>query len=624
MATMQDLETALAAADAAGDTEGATHLAHVIQRAMQDKSNIIPGTHIPETMPQAPEPTLGEKAIGAGEAALTALTGATGGTLGMLGGTAKGLGKQIIAGEYGTPEGAAAVEKAAGEGAAALTYHPRTAAGQEYARTLGEVAQQLAPLGAAGGEVATVSAAAKQVAPVASTATRGVAAPAMAKAAELVREKTAAPTPGTMQGVGAAGTDVATMRRTMAEGLPVPFTGGSAPTRGQASRDFAQLQFEKETAKLGEVGAPLRQRAENQTETMLQNFDALIDKPGAVHFEPRAIGTAVDKALVNKVNVVKGQINRAFEAARASGEMAAPVEMAPLARTLDDLSSFEGVAKNIAAARREAQRLGAVIADENGKLVPKEMTINDAETLRQFVNASTDWMDKREALMAKRINASIDSATEGPGGDLYKHARGLRARFAQEFENVGLTSRLLGAKGGTSERKIALEDVFDKVIVASPTDEMNKLRGTLLRAGPEGKQAWADMKAKGIDYIKQASLSASQRDSRGNPLLSPDKLNRIVKALDDEGKLESLYGKKQAQTLRDLAEISSVIYTAPPGAVNTSNTVSALRMALDTIGTGVLTGMPLPAVTALKEAGKYVKNRKLKSRIDDALNPERK
>jgi hypothetical protein len=148
---------------------------------------------------------------------------------------------------------------------------------------------------------------------------------------------------------------------------------------------------------------------------------------------------------------------------------------------------------------------------------------------------------------------------------------------------------------------------------------MNKLRSTLLRAGPEGKQAWTDLKAGGMRFIKDSSFSPSQKDSAGNPLLSPDKLQRTVKSLDQDGKLEALYGKRQAQVLRDLADLSTDIYTAPPGAVNFSNTASALQVALDSFGTWAVTGIPGPAATSLREASKYVKNRKTRARIQAAL-----
>ena len=51
----------------------------------------------------------------------------------------------------------------------------------------------------------------------------------------------ATPTPGTMGSVGAAGTDMATMRRQAAESLPVPIK----LTKGQAERSFEQQRFER-------------------------------------------------------------------------------------------------------------------------------------------------------------------------------------------------------------------------------------------------------------------------------------------------------------------------------------------------------------------------------------------
>lgn len=418
---------------------------------------------------------------------------------------------------------------------------------------------------------------------------------------------------------GAAGVPMATERVARAEMMPVPFTGPSALTAGQASRNFAQLQFEKEAAKLGDVGAPLRERVETQTANMIRNFDALIDMPNPVAADPRAMGMGVDRALVNRVEVQRRKVNQAYEKARAEGAMQAPVEMVPLASQLNEMVPLEGLVKTIPAIRAEAVRLGVLGLDEAGNLVPRTVPLETSELLRQFVNKYTDWGDRAQSMVGRQINASIDSATEGIGGEAYRAARKQRQLFANEFENVGLTAKLLGTKRGTSERQVAFGDVFDKVILSSPVEEMNKLRSTLLRAGPEGQQAWSDLKAGGIRFIKDASLSPSQRDASGNPLLSPAKLQSTVRSLDQDGKLEALYGKRQAQVLRDLAELASDIYTAPPGAINTSNTASALQVAMDSLVTFGATGVPAPALTALREASKFVKNRKTKARIEAAL-----
>lgn len=600
----------------------------------------------PTVRPAAPTtpPSFGQRLLGAVETGVSLATGLVGAPLGMIQGTGAGLAREILSGQFGTPQAAQRIEQAATEQAARFTYAPRTATGQQMMQTVGETLQQVAPpvLPQIAAPGMAIQAATQQAPLMAATAGRVAAATAPAVQATVqapARAVRAAgraagllpPEPADMDVVsstasalqrgsaGAAGVPMATERVARAEMMPVPFTGPSALTAGQASRNFAQLQFEKEAAKLGDVGAPLRERVEMQTANMIRNFDALIDMQNPVSADPRAMGMGVDRALVNRVEVQRRKVREAYDKARAEGAMQAPVEMAPLAAQLTELQPLEGLVGTIPAVRREAVRLGVLAQDENGNLLPQTASLENSELLRQFVNANTDWTDRREALIGRRINSAIDSATEGAGGEAYRAARRQRQLFAEEFENVGLTAKLLGTKRGTNERQVAFGDVFDKVILSSPVEEMNKLRSTLLRAGPEGQQAWSDLKAGGIRFIKDASLSPSQRDASGNPLLSPAKLHSTVRSLDQDGKLKALYGKRQAQVLRDLAELSSDIYTAPPGAINTSNTASALQVALDSLVTFGFTGVPAPMATTLREATKYVKNRKTKARIEAAL-----
>lgn len=95
----------------------------------------------------APERTIGEQVVGAGEAALALGTGATGGAVGQVAGILKGLFEAAQQGKYGTEEGARLVEKTAQDLVQSLTYAPRGEAGQEYTQ---EAAEFLAPLEALG------------------------------------------------------------------------------------------------------------------------------------------------------------------------------------------------------------------------------------------------------------------------------------------------------------------------------------------------------------------------------------------------------------------------------------------------------------------------------------------
>jgi hypothetical protein len=95
--------------------------------------------------PPPAQPSIGQQIVGAGETALTLGTGAVGGTLGTLAGTLQGLSQQILSGQFGTPEAVRAVEKAAAAGAQALTYQPRTQAGQEQVQAVGQVLANVLP-----------------------------------------------------------------------------------------------------------------------------------------------------------------------------------------------------------------------------------------------------------------------------------------------------------------------------------------------------------------------------------------------------------------------------------------------------------------------------------------------
>jgi hypothetical protein len=135
-----------------------------------------------------------------------------------------------------------------------------------------------------------------------------------------------------------------------------------------------------------------------------------------------------------------------------------------------------------------------------------------------------------------------------------------------------------------------------------------------------GQQAWRDLQGETMNWIKDQAFANTATDQRGNVILSVPKLDRAIKRLDADGRLQTIFGKQGAQHLRDLNDLAKVIYTTPPGAVNTSNTASVLLAALAEAGvTGSMTGLPVPVLSTLRVLSKQVKNRQLQKRIEIAL-----
>lgn len=168
MATLAQLQEALINADKAGAADDARKLADAI-RAMRTETPksgaVIPGT--PEQpVYKAPQYSLLDRLKGEGEAGLTAATAMAAMPLGTFGGIAK----SILQGGYGTPEGANNADTYAGQMMNALTYQPRTPAGQEATEKIGKLAQGLAPMVGLPTEVGAISSLAKPSAAYVSTA----------------------------------------------------------------------------------------------------------------------------------------------------------------------------------------------------------------------------------------------------------------------------------------------------------------------------------------------------------------------------------------------------------------------------------------------------------------------
>lgn len=577
-----------------------------------------------------PEPArpLVDRIKGAAETALSLATGATTGTIGMLGGTAKGLVDSVRNGSFGTQEGVRGVEQAAAQGMEAGTYAPRTEAGQDYTQAVGGALAEAVPLmglsaeiGAAGRAAGNVAQAARNTAPVAAipaSLTRiRAAAPAIAERVERTLRRNPDPAPAgqrTGGSMGAAGREVAGLRRDAAESLPVPID----LTEGQATRDHVQTQFERETAKL-EGGAKLRERYAEQNEKVLQNFDAWIDQSGAEAPSLRAVGKTVDEALVKKASRDKAQIRVEYQKADAAGELAAPVTLEGLVAHLNESAPDAATAPLLVTARGRAVQLGIAAEDANGQLVATPTTLKNAERYRQAINRATDY-EATNIRQSAIIKGEIDVATENMGGDLYRSARRLRENYARQYENHDTIASLLSNKKGKAERKVAFEDVFQHAILKGSLDEVRHVRRVLQTGGPEGQQAWKELQGATVSWIKERATQNVATDTRGNPIASPAQINKAIRELDADGKLDFVFGKKGAEQMRDLNDLVKLIYTAPPGTVNTSNTAATILAALGEAGaSGAMFGLPVPVLTTLRFLAKRSKDIKLQKKIDAAL-----
>jgi hypothetical protein len=414
----------------------------------------------------------------------------------------------------------------------------------------------------------------------------------------------------TMAGVGAAEVPEAAVRTQMAQQLRVPVE----LSKGQALRDLGQQKFEIETPKnFPELGKPLVEAQAKRNDAILQNFDAFVDATGKETYGLRETGRVVDKALVGAANKAKADINAAYTAAREAGETQQPVGYAPLKAYIDEQTPT--------VKRKLAPIISAVdeeIARNDPSFKTGQISINSLEDIYQFINKNYEPGTVGET-HAKAMKNIINQMTEGQGGELYQEARKLRTKFGREFENVGYVDKLLRQKPGTTDRAVAFEDVFDHSVLNGSLDDVRAIGMTLKKAGPEGQQAWKELQGQTIQYMKDQVSKSVDVDSFGNPVVSPAKFKSVVTQLDQDGKLDYVFGKKGAQEIRDLLATTINVNAPLKGAANYSNSASAIITALDKINES-----PLGRIPVLGSASKFVaekgKENALKKQIQESIN----
>jgi len=641
------------------------------------KEGVKPRQVIEEMQAQAKQPQgtfaefVGDKLKGAGEAGLSAVTGA----LAAPAGAVAGIYETLTGGKYGTKEGIEQGKQRAAQVQEALTYAPRTQAGQEILGAVGKAAEAskippvLVPEVAGFAPLAPAAKAQMQdqFARLTTPAAAGVQAPAAppspvtnvnippARRAELQAQMTAKPQqmapqavaemqaqfeakkgglpqaqapgmpevpvpamPGSNEevrkliGVGAASVTPEKLRVQRAKELPVPIE----LSKDQATRDPADVRFARETAKDPVLGQALQAKYADDNLKIQKNLDHFVENSGA-EFTGAAPGE-VGQMLVNSIGPYqqtrKAAITTAYDAARAAGEMNVPVQINRLSDFVDKNQSAAKNAPVISAVGSEIKRLA-----KDG-----EISINDLEEIRKMANvlAQDSGPNSHYGRQAIRI---IDKMTEGKGGKAYQNARRLNAEYMREFEDTPVVKNILSMKKGSTQRAVAIEDLVEKSMLKGPRSDVMQLFSTLEKAGPEGQQMINELRGYVAQRIKDEATKGVGRDINGLPYVSTHGLNKMIVDLDRSGKLDLLFGKQGAEQYRTLNEVTKDLQTVPVGTTNPSGTASTLLAAMAEMGAQTaMTGVPLPVAMIGKQIyGKVQTNKKL-NKIRDFVEYSRK
>jgi hypothetical protein len=506
---------------------------------------------------------------------------------------------------YGTPQGKA-YGQSLGQTVSKQFYQPRTETGPEIVDAMGRALNALPPVlgGGLGQSLSTT------IGP-ATNQLRAIAAPQLAKVTTPVTNALANLQPTKpMVGMGAASTDKDLIRAERAQRQDIRLL------KGEQQQDLAQLQFESETAKNfpDTVGKPLLEAKAGQKNDILRRIDKMAEETGAQSAYAdsegyRKLGTLVDKETVAAYERKKGKVDAAYQKARESGETKAVVNT----KAIDDwLTNNAAEALSVP----EINSISAKLA-EFKKLRGGQVTIDDIESIYQ-VAGKLGKPGETSGKYMKDVKKVLDQVSEGAGGDLYKLARTQRRELANQFDDNLRVAELLGTKAGYADRKVALDDVFKHIVLDGSKEQMQNVAAILKNAGPlnvkslkegvltPGQQAWAEIQGMTIQHMKD------QLTKNSSGQLSYAKLKTTIDNLDREGKLSYLFGKKGREQIIDFRDTVQDALVKPPGAVNYSNTASALVRVLD--------GLEKTKLPFTNMAADAARARSVGKKVDEAIN----
>jgi hypothetical protein len=404
--------------------------------------------------------------------------------------------------------------------------------------------------------------------------------------------------------VGAAELPIAQLRKEKAAELPFPID----LEKSQLTRHPADVRFARETAKDPVYGQQFQEMYAGQNALIQRNLNQFVQDTGAslTEAQPSTVGAILRSEIQGAKKAAKAEVDNAYQRAREAGEMSELVDATPIKNYVD---SLEAEAINAPVITSAQIKLKNLIDKEGG------ISLNNIEEVRKMVGRlSRD--SSANAHFGKEINALIDEATQGKGGDLYKDARAKNASYKNEFDDTPIMQTILSTKPGTKQHSVAVADLVDKVMIKGSAEDVTNLFNTLAKRGEAGQELINELRGSVAQHIKNQATKGVQRDINGLPYVETRALDTIINQLDKSDKLDLLFGKKGAEQYRTINDVTKDLQTIPKDTTNPSGSASSVIAALGAMGTEAATNaaisggyLPLPIVTGSALIGKHIYNK---------------
>jgi hypothetical protein len=554
----------------------------------------IPGAENVVTGVKPPEVSMRDRIMGVIETPL-ALGATLGG--GLISPIVGAVGT-LASGKYGTQEGI----RAGQEAMKAVQYQPRTQTAREALGAVGEFLQPIT--GALPPTLGSVGTSLNALAPATLMQANVLARPVVRQATVPVQNALAnvmtREQQPSMVGMGAASTAEDLMRQQRLEQFNI------RAKLGERTKNLPQQQFESEvergviTGISEEAKTKLQEQMKlfeaGKQKDIIKNFERMTEEVGSTadRGEIRKTGRIIDKVLNNEYTKKFDAYKEKYRLADESGET---LEQVPYQSLLDYINTKTPT-------RRE--KLDPILND-----VAESLAMNDPQktgtiSIRNLEDIYQQVGTAKDSPSAKPLKDLITQIGDGAGGKLYQEARQARTQLAKEFEDVSRVDKLLGTKAGYKDRRVALDDVYNHIVVDGSLEEMRTVT-SLLKKTPEGREAYKELQGQTLQRMKDLLLKKGDETDA----VRLDRFSNFVTELDREEKLAYMFGKTGRNEIMDLRQAIKDVMVKEPGAVNYSNTSGAVLRGLE-----ALQALRFPGA---KSAAEIARTMEVKGKVKEAL-----
>ena len=392
-------------------------------------------------------------------------------------------------------------------------------------------------------------------------------------------------------------------------------------TKGGASGDFPDQQAESILNMSPTEGAAIRAHNAEINKALTENLKSVSTNQKPTVTDPYHAGKAFQQALGKAEDASLTKVGQLYDKAELTGGNQ-PVDPQPmidgLMKHLDDLV-VDNDAKPALSMLNVLKRMGLATVDSSGNILPTGKTLTATEAMALYKSANQKYVQGSNSSrilgdFKRGILEALDNTGSSAGSD-FKAATAAFKAHAEKFDNPKLVSALLRVTKGTDDPIVASENVLDKIVMKGSIDDIKNIKATLASSDKtvrkEALQAWRNMRAATADFLLEKAYMGNSVNVAQERVISGSNIINAVKQLGGGGaaksealgwmKIEAIMGKKTANELKNIVQVSLDATRKVNGAATTSGTAERLA--------AILGHVPLakPAAIVVKAAMSGVK-----------------